>query len=999
MIPFLKSVALAYTARYADLSEFCFLFPNKRSGTFFLKYLRECNPRRTVLAPEVKTVSEFMSDLSGRVAAPRLDLLFILYEEYRKLLGQEADDGEGVSFDAFRSWGETVAADFSDTDQYLADPAVVFKNVKDFREITSNYLTDDQKEVMEEYFGHSEPGDAGSFWKNFDSGAAGQGEAKKKFIHLWRILLPLFEALGKRLAGEGLATNGGNARLALQALRLKGRDALPYKRVVAVGFNALTTAEHAVFRELQKLGRPDDPDGFADFLWDATGPVLDSEVNSASKFVKAGIARFPAPEWAMHALKQSHTTELPAEIRVETAPSNSAQTKIAGILLRELYEKEGEKVFKDNKVAVVLPDENLLLPMLYSLPQGIGEVNLTMGYSFRLTSVVPFVTLLRRLLANRRQQEGREAYYHKHLRQLLAHPYVHVLESTAKVNELIGRLNDRHMAVMTLEETAGLLPRLGEVLQGFAAVGSPVETVRWLDGVLGTVADALGQKTTGAMKQRLERDHINLYRDSLRRLADLLDEHPAAMKPATVFRLVDSLLAEQSVGFEGEPLTGLQVMGTLETRSLDFEHIFILSANEKVLPRRARTRSFIPDTLRHAYGMPPSNYAEGMFSYYFYRMISRAKSVTIIHDGRTGGDTGGVSRYVLQMRHLFVPEGRMKERKWKFLLAPPVDSDPSVGKTPGVKKLLEAFEQAHGRGGKNLSASALNNYRECGVRFFYQNAMGINPDRLPSEFVDAITAGNVLHDVMKDLYVAGPLRGQYLKAGVRIHKERIESLLADREGLLRMVNRSLNKLHFNLAEEDLDRELPGGAAMVADRIAAQARNILGHDLTLAPFTVHGVEIAEVLRVTLRSGRTVNFRFAIDRLDEVETENGPVLRIVDYKTGAIKLEAEDMEALFKPGYKQEQAFQLFVYNWLLSKRGGVELKGTERLEIYNANAQADKVSNLPRIGEETAGAAGVFAREFDAGIDTMIEGIFKGEKFEAAEKSACTLCGFRDLCRR
>ena len=1002
MIPFLKSVAHAYASRYPDLSRFCFLFPNKRSGTFFLKFLQEECHDRVFLAPEVTSQQEFVTRLSRRVVASRLDQIFLLFEAYRSLSSSDSDQEDAaLAFDAFRVWGETVLSDFNEVDQYLVNPDEIFKNVKDFREITSNFLTDDQKAVMEEYFGRTDYGDSSRFWKNFDSDEDKDSEVKRRFLHLWRIMGPLYHAFHDRLGQLGLATTGSVYRIALQRLREEGRSALPYDKIVVVGFNALSTAERAIFAEMRDFNPVGAFESFADFFWDATGPVLDADLNSASKFVKSNIKAFPCPEWALPSLRLSDSDKLPDAIRVIASPSNSAQTKIAGSVLARLRSELSGDEFKQAKVAVVLPDENLLLPMLYSFPPGMGDVNLTMGYPLRMTSVVPFVSSLRRLYSTMRTVNGRQGFYHRDLRLFLAHPFSHALFGSDVVARIVGWLNRHHSVVMSVDEISEISPEVSDVLSSFHGDLTPTEVTACLDRILNSVAASLEGKDSDMIKSRLEVSHINVYRDALRRLQEILAHYRVGMRPQTVFRLVDRLLAGETVGFEGEPLSGLQVMGMLETRSLDFDHIVILSANERVLPLRSRTRSFIPNTLRHGHAMPPSNYAEEIFAYYFYRMISRAKSVTLVYDARSGAGlrSGDVSRYILQLRHLFAKD-RIEEQDWKFTLSGKIPYDPSVVKTGDIMSQLEPFLEPDTK--HNLSASALSAYRRCPVQFFYQSVMGINTDPEPTESIDAITGGNILHDLMLQLYVAPDRQHKYLEHPILITENYLRRLIEDEESLKRMVTRAVNKNHSHLPDDQLDRPLTGSSGMIAPKIMGQVLNVLRHDLSLAPFKVWGCEISETLRVPLLSGRVVNFRFAIDRLDEIMVDGHPQLRIVDYKTGGMKLEAEDIDNVVNGDYHGDQIFQLFTYAWLHGKRPGAKHATTDvRTEIYNVNEIHLGVVRLPKIGKKTVTDFNEFAVEFGSAMETMIDGIFTLPRFEApaVESGVCDMCSLKTLCRR
>lgn len=998
MIPFLKSIGKAYLSRYKDLSEICFVFPNKRSGTFFMKYLREECGRRSIIAPEVMTITDFVGMLSGHVVASRLDMLFMLYECYRELQGTPHDsDGDTIAdeFDSFRGWGETVLSDFSEIDQYMVPPDEIFKNVKDFRKITSNFLTEEQRQIMSEYFGHADYGKPSGFWKNFDD-EENMTELKGKFLRLWQILSPLYALFSARLEEKGLSTNGGNYRLAVEALKKRGREAIPFKKVVMVGFNALSVSEQALFAALRDFEGYEGLDSFGDFFWDNTGPVLTAGDNSASKFVRANIRRFPAPDWAMPFLWESDNREMP-RLRIVGSPSKSAQAKIAGSLLAEQRARLSESEINDAKVAVVLPDESLLLPMLYSLPEGMGDVNLTMGYSLRLTSVVSFITLLRKLAGRMRKSEGQQAFYHKDIRLFLGHPFTHALLGREVIGNILSFLDKHHRAVITIPELNSFSGVAVSLLNTGSLDNDPRSTLAYFKDVLGRVASSLEEGEVIA-NARLEINHIRVYTDALTRLGDILGEYSVRMRPSTVIHLVDRLLAGEKVGFEGEPLTGLQVMGTLETRSVDFEYVTILSMNERVMPRRARSRSFIPDTLRRAYGMPPSTYSESIFAYYFFRMISRAKEVTMIYDARTGAGVGSgdVSRYILQLQHLYA-KGMIEQQDWKFRLTGKSDKDASVEKTPEIIALLSEFTRA---GGRNFSASSLSGYRECEVQFFYKSVLGIDTDPATSEYIDAIMLGNIVHEVMLNLYVPEKYQKKFLKSPILIEKHWLKEVSSREDLLMSLIRRSINRLHFRLPEEELGRPLSGGAEMVSRQVLRQVRRIIRYDITLAPFRVIGGEINETLRIPLPSGRVVNFRFAIDRLDEVSSEDGIARRrIVDYKTGALKQSAEDWHTIFDGDYKSEQLFQLFTYAWLLGKSSGSDGNDDVKVEIYHLPGMMKNYKReLPMIGEETVSSFLLYAQRFDEDMKRMLDGIFDKKRFDStSDETRCEHCELKALC--
>lgn len=1008
MIPFLKSVAKAYTSRYIDLSDFCFVFPNKRSGTFFLKYLQEENSSQPIFVPEVTSISDFVSHIARRVPASRLDLIFILYQCYQQLKNKDIPDMSSVSessgatdtdedFDAFLTWGETVLSDFDDVDRHLVDPDEIFKNLKDFREIASNFLTEEQKKVMAEYFGRNDYGDPNKFWKNFDNDND-NSESKKRFLELWRTLAPLYHLLKEKLEIRKLSTPGGVYRTACETLEREGRNVFKYSKIVFVGFNALSTAEHTIFSLIQKLPPSEGHDSFADFFWDATGPVLTAGTNSASKFVKAGINSFPCPEWALPYLHLSDTDTLPSAIDIYASPSNSIQTKIAGSILDHLLNTLNADDFKEAKVAVVLPDENLLLPMLYSLPKGIGGVNLTMGYPLRITPAASFMTLLRRLLFNIRTEKGQRAVYHRSLRTFLSHPLSHLCFSSAAIAKAIGYLDRSHRQALPISELSDYIPLAAQLLCKFDSAESVFDTISAIQATLDLLTLKLSDTDNTNIKTTLEKSHVETYRDAIRRLSDIFTEYQPKVKSHNVFRLLDRLITSEKVGFEGEPLSGLQVMGTLETRSLDFDHIIVLSVNERILPMRARARSFIPNSLRHAYAMPPTNYAEGIFAYYFFRMMSRANSVSLIYDGRAGGGlrTGGESRYIHQLRHLYAPD-KITETDCKFILAGKKPHNPSIEITPSLSDRLQAF--ITGNGDRNISASALISYRSCPLLFLYKNVLGIDTDPAPSEFIDAITAGNILHKLMLILYLPEEKRRIMLSSPFLMTAKDLSTLIADRSNIWKQLTRLVNKEHFHLSKDKLDTPLSGSAELIARKIEAQAIAIMQYDRSLAPFAIHGCEIEDTMTVTLKSGIKVNFKFAIDRLDEIIRDGVRTIRIIDYKTGSLHLEADDIDDIFHGDYQSSHLFQLSVYAWLLRKYRPDFAHTDIRLEIYNV-AKINEGGALPKIDKKQITSYSEFQTEFEEGIDEMIQSIFSSDCFEAtSNEKTCALCNMKFFCRR
>lgn len=991
MEPILKTVAKAYSQRYNYLKEICFVFPNKRCGVFLRKYFAEYDIHTREL-PHILTITELMQQIAKKIEASRIEQLFTLYNSYKKILKDRFEDQkEEIDFDAFRIWGETVLTDFNTVDFNLADPEEIFKNIKDYREIATNFLTEDQKDVIREYFGVDYFEEEGHFWKHFE-GVDSLSPLKTKFINLWQILAPLHKDFISTLAEKGLSNAGNIYKEATQRVEEKGKELFPYKKLVMVGFNALTEAERRIFKALKKEEGYSGYDDFIDFVWDATGPILSGKDFSASRFINYNKRHFPSPEWMSHLLKKEEIKGYP-EIRIISSPSNTSQAKIAGAILAEYNSTKDIEKISESEVAMVLPDESLLENVLFSLPDNLEDVNLTMGLSMRFTAVASFMTVLRRLYVNMTQKEDEKIFYVKDIKRLLAHSFASVIFEEENIGKFLEFVDTYHKIRVSMSEISGFLENAAVI---FALPSKKIKSgeifgfIRNLFGYLKEKFEGLGDLE--------EKERINTYEEYFNDLEETLKYYKIDLFPLSVIQMADRLLSGAKIGFEGEPLSGLQIMGTLETRSLDFRDVIILSVNEGVLPRKSITSTFIPDTLRKAYGLPPARYAEELFAYYFYRLISRAERVTLIYDGRiVSGMKGGESRYLLQLRQ-YCSRDKLKEESWEYVIQTNENEEVSVEKTDEIKLMTQEFCNCEAPK-KNLSASSLNTYRECEVKFFLQNILNLNTDPDMEEYMDAISIGNVLHEVMMDLYMPEEYRKKLLTKPILITGEKLQEILDSPDIIATLVRNKIRKLYYKVKEDDEKLEHSGVTDIIALQIEELIREIIKHDISISPINLYGCEISKNLRIKLSSGREVNFRFAIDRLDEIEFEGEKRLRIVDYKTGQRKRKAENLEDVFEGGYKSEQIFQLFTYAWLLDKIG---VKGSENVmtEIYFVPDFVKGYLGLPQIEGNPVTGFAEYKEEFSERFENMVESIFISEEFHQAKSpDQCNYCGFKTVCKK
>lgn len=998
-IPFLQAVAEAALSRYDNLSRVCFVFPNRRAGMFFLRYLASAS-RNPLLAPEVMAIADFTARLSGHDVDSRIDMLFRLYNVYCRLLADlsklsdSGKDFKPLVFDRFASWGEVILADFSEVDQYMVDAEKVFDNVRDFREISSNFLTDEQREMIERFFGYSPAlEDVEGFWKHVGPGS--DEGIRARFLELWQLLPELYERLRADLEADGLCMPGSAFRLAVERLN-DGEEDFPYDKVVFVGFNALSTSENLLFEELAARKSPDGSP-LAEFFWDATGPVLTNVHGKITRELRRNEKRFPSPEWSRPFLERAATKQMPPVVTIAASPSNSTQTKIAGEKLKELLNVIGKEKFKDAKVAVVLPDENLLLPLLYSLPREIGEVNLTMGHSLRFTAIASFIYHIRRLFQRRRAVDGREAYYYEDLKLFLAHPLTHAVAGSDEANAVAGHIMNTHCFTLSVEEIASISPAVARLLRPLPRNASPTKTVEWLDHLLNDVDEALAAEASdeSGLKKTLERSQIIVYRNALSRLLDAICEHHIMMGPESVLLLADRLLAGEKITFEGEPLEGLQVMGILETRALDFEHLIVLSMNDKVMPRSGGRRTFIPDALRRGYGLPAGRSGEALYAYYFYRMLSRSRGVDLIYDARAGEGmrSGGKSRFLLQLELLHARD-RVRMENYSYQLnASPSKAKPIV-KSPAVIDELLAFTRKES--GRNLSASALVEYCNCPVRFYYKFVKGIRDEVEPGNFISPIVQGDIVHDVMLSLYFPAKRARRMLRKPIVISRQQLEAMASDRRRIMRLIVEGVNKHHFHLPEEKRGRDLPEGVAMVAEKLADMVEGILRYDASRGELVLVGGEVPGKTRMKIGDAPEVNFSYAFDRVDR--TPDGGY-RIVDYKTGGVHLEAAKPENILDGSYKAKNILQLLLYSNLLARQVGSEVAIAP--EIYEAQVLPEGGASRPKVDRTVVTDYRQVNDEFLSGLSAKLKELFDPEipLGVADDDDRCSHCRLQSLCGR
>ena len=954
MIPFLKQVAAHYLA--TDIEGTCFVFPNRRSAVFFRKYLgdllREGGADRPMHAPQSLTINDFFYKVHGGEVTDRIRLLLALYESYKAVYPK------AEPLDEFIFWGEVILADFGDVDKFLVDAEDLFTDVADFKDIQDDYshLSEVQREAILHFVDHFRDRN-GRLTVRLDTDDA---TVKARFLQVWNILFPLYKDFRGRLRAKGMAYEGMVYRDLAE--RLKGGEAVAdvlsavfpsAQRFVFVGLNALNECEKTVLRRLRDAG-------LAEFCWDFVSDAVRDPRNKSSVFMRENVRDFP------NAFAVDPEGLGKPSFHVVNVPSSVGQAKLAPEILARC--DTGDPV----ETAFILPDENLLMPLLNSIPPEHAHINVTMGCPLTGGAVYSLVSAVALMQQRLREKAGSWHFYHREVRSIFSNSLFRAVLTPEEESVVQAVKRDAKYYIPQTDLQGG--PLLDLVFRPVitrpkeASADQNRELVRYLSELVSYV----GWKLRGVEEMLLELDFAKRCMQSLNLLGDIgLD-----VLPATWLRLLDELLSGEAVPFRGEPLKGLQVMGPLETRALDFRNVILFSANEGTFPRRSASASFVPPELRKGFGLPTFEYQDSVWAYYFYRMIQRAEHVWLVSDSRTEGlKTGEESRYIKQLEyHYRVPLERFVATS-RMELAPEADIIP---------KTQEDIDRI--RNGEH-SASSLQGYLSCPAKFYYSFIKRLTTEEEVLEAMDAGALGTVYHGTMQALYQP------YVHRCLTVAD--IDGMLKDRKAIKALVRETI-------IDKMRTVDVTGRDLVVEEVIVEYVLRTLRHDRDL--LVQSGSKGFDILCLEGRMTGTFEGYRIKGFADRIDSYLGGEARIVDYKTGKVEQEdiditddnaADVVEKLFGPtnNGRPKIALQLFLYGLLAQEQAN--LRGRPVVNsIYS-------VSRLFTEPLEDRPASAEFARLTRERLkDLLAEMTDPAVPFRRTEeRKTCEYCDFKMICGR
>lgn len=863
MESFLSNIARQLLDRYTDrISNLLIVVPTRRAGLFFKRYLGEA-AGRTLWAPTVMTFEELIEHLSGSTVPDAIPLLFDFYSIYREKEGQSAQP-----FEEFMTWGQQLLNDYNEVDAHLIDALKLFRFVNETRAL--------------------------EVW---NPGAEGLTAVQEQYLSFWESLGQYYAAFKSHLEKKQLAWSGLAARQAVTHLEnLPPKEAFSVNRqqfdkVIFLGLHALNQAEERILKILLVQGK-------AEVFWDADAYFTNNFAQEAGGYlnkVKKGFSNFPFQtegNWLSTTAKN---------IEVIGVAGNVGQARLAGQILSELDPEES------TQTVVVLANQGLLVPVLQALPDHYEHVNVTMGYPLKNTVLHSLWTAILQLHDNAHRWGRSGTFYFRDIVGVLNHPFLKHLPKGFELGQIVLKaIRSKNRVWLSKKELIDLLP---EKLQAqFAALStlfeawenSPTHALKAILQLIGHFRDHLA-KAGEEEQHQLELEYLYRYSLVVQQLLQLADNNPALQSLRTLRLFFNRMVGQENLTFYGEPLQGLQVMGMLETRALDFKNVILLSANEDQLPESKGQSSFIPYDLRREFKLPTYRERDGVYAYHFYRLLQRTENLFVVYNTEADALGGGEkSRFVSQIMEEMPkvnPKVTIRER---IVRLPVVKEEMKLGMVLKTPEVIAGIDALMTRG---LSPSALNKYVNCPLDFYYTYVAGIRESDEVEETIEASTLGDFVHQVLEDFYtpkVQHLVTSDEVKAMLKAAPARTEEVFLSRFNR-KEISYGKNLLTLRVAIRFVETFLKGELAQL------QSLEESGQPLSI-------IALEKELTRNIQVGdRNIRLSGKADRIDRV----GRQLRIIDYKTGVVyppELRLSDTHTILNdPG--AAKARQLLMYAFL------------------------------------------------------------------------------------
>ncbi|MRI01320.1 PD-(D/E)XK nuclease family protein [Kriegella sp. EG-1] len=848
MQSFLEEVAEQICQEYDKLENIIFILPSKRSGTFLRKALAKYL-KKTQLAPEILSIESFVENISGLTPATHTQQLFELYKVHLRYNPEEQSD-----FYSFTKWASTLLQDFNEIDRYLVDASKLFSNLSDIQEISYWSPEYEKTKMMDDY------------------------------LKFWNQLEPIYHAFNSNLKSQGIGHQGLIYRQASENLDEYIKQTKD-KAHVFIGFNALNKSETLIIQKL--IAQPKNK-----IFWDIDKYFLDDPVHDASFFLRTYLKTWGYFEKSKMVGISSHY-QSSKNINIIGLPKNVSQAKYVGKLLGE------QEVENLKKTAVILGDETILNPILNSIPKEVKSVNITMGYPLSGTPLASLFEQLMQLYINREIK----GWYYRTIQDFLSHPYIQILLSDKNdnyANLISKKIAEQNWSFIQNNQLIKTCPKQKENLE-LLFTNEPPDINKFLTNCLAIINGIKLKLVVGT--NNLELEYLYRFHKLFNQLNDIVQQYSFINELKSLKSLYTELLSKETLDFQGEPLEGLQVMGMLESRNLDFETIIITSVNEGILPSGKTNNSFIPMDLKHSFGLPSYKEKDAVYTYHFYRILQRAQNIYLLYNTDTDVLEGGEkSRLLLQ---LLTDKNKNSDIR-EAIISPEIN--PSKNELIIITKDLGLMNLIKEHASTGFSPTSLSNYIRNPIDFYKRNLLKIDDLTEVEETVAANTFGTIVHDTLENIYT--DFLGKELDAKL-LEKVKVK--------IPNLVNEQFEKTY-------LGGDFSTGKNLIAFNVIVKyLENFIDNEIEEAKqHSIKILALEEQFKINIEISE-LNFPVVLKgKLDRVDEKDG-ITRIIDYKTG--KVESKNVEIInwqeITSDYEYSKAFQLLCYSLMFNKQRQIE----------------------------------------------------------------------------
>ncbi|MBN1633561.1 MAG: PD-(D/E)XK nuclease family protein [Ignavibacteria bacterium] len=965
MPEFLQYLASHITEKYSEkLKDISLVFPSRRAGLFFKNILSR-NSKEVMWMSEVLSVVDFVSKYSGIKIENNIILNFELFEVYKKCFKDE-------TFDRYYQWGNIILNDFDAIDKYLAEPEKIFKNIMDFKKIEERFPT----ELSDDYK---------NFWKNLQNEDT---DEKKEFLKIWEKLGSVYKDFNCVLSAKKAGYEGLAYKYLLNNLKQK-KIRINKHKIIFAGLNLITPSELGIISELIKRGQ-------CEIHFDCDKYYYEDKLQEAGHHIRKSVKRINEiitgnelnPDEILFLNLSEELTAGKKNINFISSPTTTGMVKSMGSKLSDFIRTKNA----DEKTAVILPEESILMQVLYSVPEEIKEFNITMGYPFNCTLLYSFLILLKELHKTCRSRNGKTEFYLPDFKKLLLHPYLKFTD-TGLTYKLINTLTKKNIIYLEPLNNAALKETFNkadkEIPDIFAKIFSYTPDTgkfrNYLNEIIKSVYDRIeDSKTEDDSYKKFQFEFIFSFYNTFALIYEYTGRQKIEIDISTFWKLLIDISSRIRVPFSGEPLKGMQIMGLLETRCIDFENIFILSMNEGAFPKSSSEISFIPYVVRKYFHLPTFEDEDSVYAYYFYRLIQEAKSIYLFYDTEPENTSKGKSRFLLQIEKELIRKNtsiKFSEKK----LSPGVETytihPVTIEKSEQVMNLI--------RGIKGLSASAFISAITCKLKFYFDYILRLRePDEIEEEF-GAATLGSIYHAIMQLLYqryTGKIVTGKIINSLIDNIENKFDNIF---DQALTDVSRKEKKT-ISLGQSPKNN-------LYKHIIKSLVKSTLECDFESSPFIIISLEEKFSKDIEFPDGEEtgkISLNGYIDRVDSIDN----VIRIIDYKTGSNHFRelkrgeiSTFLDYIFSD-IKCKDSFQIFFYAYSYAVNSNNKYKPV----IYYVNARSEilkEVKKDPLTKDEF--------RDFESRIRGVLTDIFNPEiPFSQTENTeSCKYCPYRDLCYR